>query len=131
MNVASKELCQELHKLSDWNDTEFIYYANGGVINDNVEYRQMVFDKPDHLPAYDCGYLLRKLPTSLEDNEGVPIAMYNGGEPITLIHLEDGSGKWLAEYHGWFWGQADKPEDALALLAIRLFEQKILTREQV
>lgn len=136
MSVSSLELSKKLYELSGWTDTDFIYYANGGIINDNVEYRPMVFDKPDHLPAYDSGYLLRKLPPELK-LDGLH---YVGDSKVNDFYLEmeapsGDSDKWIFFYSNGgeseFYGKgmlAYTPEDALCKLAIQLFEQGILER---
>jgi hypothetical protein len=93
----------------------------------------------DCLPAYDLGYLLRKLPKH-----------HNFGMPY-VSQANDGS-QWVASYVNWWalWeydgkGSAKKwhnevidaglhflantPEDAAAKLAIELFKQNLLTRK--
>lgn len=112
MHVASLELCKELFELSGWADTEHCYYANGGLVNgDIVHQRSMVIDKPDNVPAYDLGYLLRRLPryTAIEVDD-----------VISATHTN--------QDHRDFVELADTPEDAAAKLAISLFEQGILKK---
>lgn len=126
MHVASLNLCTELHKLSGWNDTDLVYYANGGEVSDDVHLRSTVFDKPENLPAYDAGYLLKKLQLA-------EVVDTHGG--ITLFDELCASGRrWRAIYRKEIRTSAeekasDTPEDALALLAIKLFEEKVLTHD--
>jgi hypothetical protein len=108
MTTASLELCKELYELSGWYDTHFAHTSmdikaqDGKNIDDEV------------CPAYDLGYLLRKLPTYTEVKSlkgDVPfIASYDNG--ISTRNC-----------------LADNPEDALTLLAIQLFKDGILQKE--
>lgn len=97
MNVASLELCKELYELSGW--------KTGG-------------DKPtwngrkgvNSAPAYDLGYLLRKLP-------------YHG--------VISGQGTFRQASCSGYIASSDTPEDALAQLAIELHKQGVLTSERL
>lgn len=107
MNVASLPLCKELYELSGW---------------DGVTQYHSVADAPDNIPAYDLGYLLRKLPNSL------PFKFYGGNStnPYTF-QLRKNKAYWLACYPSTELQEAaDTPEDAAAKLAIDLFKQGIL-----
>ena len=109
MNVASKELCEELYKLSGgWNDMDAAseYSVNGAFL-----YRR-----------YTLGYLLRKLPSAIRG--------YN------LILQTDGftGPYWCAYYDGtpvvYKTDYSDKnPEDAACKLSIELFKRGILKGE--
>ena len=60
MNVANLDLCKELYELSGWKATEKYHYIAGTYTDiDTVAFRGR---KYDGVPAYDLGYLLRKLP---------------------------------------------------------------------
>jgi hypothetical protein len=70
MNVASKELCEELRELSGWKKTDRYWHQR---LDDGAEtdkYNPFVAERPavwkttewKMTPAYDLGYLLRKLP---------------------------------------------------------------------
>jgi hypothetical protein len=124
MNVASLKLCKELYELSGWIETPFAYdisYADNWLrhIEDfpkNSRERQGV----SMIPAYDLGYLLRKLPMSVEIRnhhldklKGVVRGGW-AGDMMTRQHL-----------------MADTPEDALCKLCIELFKQGILTKEVI
>lgn len=108
MTSASLELCEELYELSGWVDTTY-------------------FDKDGKYQfAYDLGYLLRKLPNMVKDDDGTTVVTDDAsdGMPFSLTHCEDAS--WVADYQGYLYGHAATPEDAVAKLAIELFKQGIL-----
>lgn len=72
MNVASKELCEELYKLSGWhNGTHWSIVGEPRAVTD--------------FPKYDLGYLLRKLPDAIHNHEH---------DFTTRFHLKKGT-KWL------------------------------------
>lgn len=138
--VASKDLCEQLHELTGWDKThqkwnfgkrrKFVdYYTRGirrgsrtGEIEDYCE----VSESPNllgdgvvetaHVPAYDLGYLLRKVPSSFPSGPG----------EFGMLSVEFlGVDGWAAGYTSGFslpYAVADSAEDALATLAIRLVE---------
>src|SRR2546423_11794922 len=68
MNVASLELCKELYGLSSWKSEGCAVYALSGeskifqfVRNPGPNVISMDY----YIPAYDLGYLLRKLPANI------------------------------------------------------------------
>lgn len=115
MNVADKSLCQELWKLSGWggkykNETEFMWcedYTKPLWAQDNIK---AIIDAP----AYDLGFILRKLPANswvgkcIEEWES-PYAAHIGPEDE-------------------FNQNGDTPENAAVKLAIELFKQGVLTK---
>ena len=113
-DVAKRELCEELFELSGWNDTKLDWHRS-----DLTEFGREV------APAYDLGFLIRKLPhikdidfrveQNGESEEGYDWVAY--GIDYTK-HPLDESSRW--------WSNADTPENALALLCIELFKQGIL-----
>lgn len=111
MTTASLENCKRLFELSGWSDPTYTYQANGYTF---LTYNKKQPEIPNEYPAYDLGYLLRKLPHQLN------------GVIFSLIHHD--SGAWIARYvdtpH--HYGQAPTPEDAVALLCIKLIEDGIL-----
>lgn len=132
MNVASLELCKELYGLSGW-DSEYLQeYCQSGskraVYGADSGVGWYAYDKESaelhhknaypRYPAYDLGYLLRKLPHSIPDYFGID-------GHIDLYWYE---GKWWCDYGTKTHGKADTPDDATAMLAIELFEQGILTK---
>jgi hypothetical protein len=108
MNVVSLDLCRELYDLSDWNETEKWYGTGYG----DEDWAVGIYDPnvPDCLPAYDLGYLLRKLPAVLmaAEKNACVIDCGFGRHPIRA--------------------SASTPEDATAKLAIELFKHGILKR---
>lgn len=126
MNVASPTLCEELYDLSDCNwggwsgpDTDYVYVqkTKGFIIDGPDDFPpELVNSSLDKdpvywwVPAYDLGYLLRKLPhettlrKSIGDFEHDYIAM-----------------------HRIFNGVANTPEDAVAKLTIELIKVGVVT----
>lgn len=67
MNVASKELCEELYELSRWEDTDYahaVYIAPTDPPSAPrpaiVHQRELKWDYTHIRPAYDLGYLWKK-----------------------------------------------------------------------
>lgn len=147
MNVASLKLCKELYELSGWDNTE-LYHAQS-IFDEPVElsrYRTQK-DLDDEqgtgkllvwsysgveigsfkwtIPAYDLGYLLRKLPAWFRNGEFY--LSNDGAEKLgwTAGYMkEDNDG-----YLYWTMSElADTPEDAACKLAIELFKQGVLTK---
>lgn len=104
MNVASLELCKELYELSGWSDP----YKYG----DRVEHYH-----PYEVPAYDLGFLLRKLPNEITHH-------------LDRFHLIRGEDNWYAKYECFktndIFTLANTPEDAAARLCIELIKQGLL-----
>lgn len=109
MNVASLELCKKLYELSGWEGDEDIYM--------HQERSKWVKGKGSYItnlvPAYDLGYLLRKLP-AVHNHDYLQLRKVN-------------SDLWVA-YYPEIGGHADTSEDATAKLAIELFKQGILKK---
>lgn len=130
MNTASLDLCKELYELSGWNDNDKWYCLKNFTTDPEYELEDspIVADYiPDgNIPAYDLGFLLRKLPQQLAliqtyDNKWqakwtVPIPVTYVSQPTALIQL------------GAYFQDADNLEDATAKLAIELFKNGILTK---
>jgi hypothetical protein len=140
MYVASLEVCKDLYKLSAWEGTEFDYAREWDkpashpdcrlvlpayyLIGHN-EHREFG-TKIERIPAYDLGYLLRKLPIEFED---------------FWLELTSAGQNWYAGYWSgltqnyWVIGktrmaiEANTPEDAACKLAIELFKQGALTKD--
>lgn len=102
MNVANLENCKRLYELSWWDDDDlerFDHHIEGGS------------STIDNIPKYPLGYLLRKL------------------KSCSVMHF--GNGKYGANTGGILDSlklliEAETPEDATCLLAIKLFEEGIL-----
>jgi hypothetical protein len=108
MNVASRDLCIELKKLSQWGETDFCW--NGDHLTPAYWPEDMRSKDIDSNPAYDAGYLLRMLPDvslwgGFNQKWG---AMYKNDERIKQLGAT--------------------PEDALCKLAIELFKKKVLKK---
>lgn len=106
MNTASLELSKELYELSDWYDMTYVYARGGALALRRIDIDQHVNHVFEEPPAYDLGFLLRKLPNN------------------TRIEKDD---------HGYYvvrhWIATDgfvEAADAAATLAIELIKQGIL-----
>lgn len=116
-DIASQSLCRELYELSGWSDLPAEQWHG---------YEAGTYDLPVRVgstPAYDLGYLLRKLPegTQLRRNKAEPRKRSNWrGEWVVGIYGHN--------YRG-VYGAADTPEDAAVKLAVELFKQNILRKE--
>ena len=136
MNTASLELCKELHNLSGWTSEddrsiqwwciERAHKIDGELYDETswlIDYETHAGKNRNQyaIPAYNLGYLLRKLPS-----------------PFTMIHRDNGWECGIdnpAEHDvrvkpAQHWQSADTPEDAACKLAIELFKQGILTKER-
>lgn len=137
MNVASKKLCEELYAVSGWINTQNYWkslighdvktWSDWQVVDFNSVTIPEAFGERTY-PAYDLGFLLRKLPLERESVMGEPIELH--------LRYDGHEGHWLAEYtDGDFIvlepeliGEADTPENALIKLAIELFKSGVLTK---
>lgn len=117
MNTTSLELSKELYELSHWDlddDNDTVY--------DNPDDNPFKIDGVPQriIPAYDLGYLLRKLVT---DDQLV----------LDYIEIDFNGVNWRAYVKQDFgkdelFETADTPEDCAAKLAIELFRQGVLKR---
>lgn len=146
MNVASKELSEELYELSGWgwyiapDATREHYYrsrykdddeawVDGELVvmtpRERINIQMSMLSQPE-FPAYDLGYLLRKLPDYVKlfrnDKHKWYCATVTGGfkHPGNQLGQPDTA-------HSWY--IADTPEDAAVELCIELFKQEILHKE--
>lgn len=122
MSVASLELCRELYQLSGWDGTHFLYTKSGKVST----IASMFSYKP--LPAYDLGYLLRKLPPELSDEDSrVYLSMNISMTQNWCARYADAAGNRMNIEKFY----APTPEDAACKMAIKLFKQGILAPTQL
>jgi hypothetical protein len=114
-NTANLELCEELFGLSGWGNSK----------NDYVP-PHTIYPKGKIVPAYDLGYLLRKLPREYQN-----VNFYRKGELWGIINNYDTGGFKIYVDKGVrvVTIEAQTPEDCLAKLAIELFKNGILTKE--
>lgn len=144
MNVASRSLCKELYDLSGWGRTgkhtvsdvqiwwvkaedvsSGIYFVDDGewVVSPSI----LSFnDGAEYFPAYDLGYLFRKVQVAL----GVGVRFVDPDNPLAT-DLKEWHGKYIA-FNPWLkqrdYAFANTPEDALCKLAIWLFQREVLIR---
>lgn len=128
---ASLENCKRLFKLSGWEDTDKWLIVNefgeSSPINSKAIHNKSY-------PAYTAGYLLRKLPDRIQDDNGNYFALMgfpNGINPWFAYKggLDGKDARWPIDRGIPFYKrvfQADTPEDALCLLSIRLIEEGVL-----
>jgi len=128
MHVASLQLCRALYALApDWNDTYCSWFIDdvvpdGGLLG-QPRSEPMVGLRGSRLhavfsevPAYDLGFLMRKLPNGYGLVKGV------GGSWIAfdLITMQSQNGE-----------RNDTPEDAVVMLCIKLRRQGTSPKEAV
>jgi len=145
-DVASLELSRELYKLSGWKDTIYWWrfhklnklsklYTFNEMDNDRYRFRNSpetprFNEENEFFPAYDLGYLLRKLEAS---EKTIGIEYHSLEQPLSM-DLKEWAGLYTAstadmpqrEYP-----YAGVPEDAAGKLCIELFKRGILKREGV
>lgn len=133
MNVTSLDLCKELYELSGWIHVNFAWST------ENPHYAEFrvraALNTLDDAPAYDLGYLLRKLPAQIDFNdEIVKLTVDRQSEktwrasyayPVERVKSKRKYADWKFTAY-----QANTPEDAACKLAIELFKQNILTRDK-
>lgn len=114
MNVAELSLCKTLWELSGWGDTYARWSIKGDATGDHESARVNMLGVGD-IPAYDLGYLLRKLPALCS---------------VDSISQKDGRREWSvsAPFKLDTYTTADTPEDCAAKLAIELFKQGVLKK---
>ena len=134
MNVASLENCKRLYELSGWRATDkyhVLNHRNTWIIGGNPDFENKVLEslaegrgtfKLDRVyPAYESGYLVRKLPPQVKIHKD-----YDANPELP----EETPAFYYALYNqrglGIYNFGAETPEDALCLLAIKLFEEGIL-----
>jgi hypothetical protein len=141
--TASLENCKRLYELSGWSQTRFAW--SGFKSPKIIDGRQNLTPEFNQYPAYDSGYLLRKLPDSIHNHEHDFTTRFNTKKIGENYFVEYSNHLWWRNNKGKFTRLgfdtshddmaymvkpicADTPEDALCKLSIRLFEQGILKR---
>src|SRR5581483_6240697 len=116
MKTANLELCRELFILSKWE-------------GDGTKWGEVYEPWGVNIPAYNLGYLIRKLP-----NFNIQIKKHTR---VSRISADKNHTEYIAEYRHFDAGEhimnprlyaeyADTPEDAAAKLCCQLFQQGIL-----
>lgn len=134
MNVANRELSEELFKISGWGQTSFHFVAHRKYESDEYMDAELQYltNIPNELrwtgakirPAYDLGYLLRKLPATIKDTDGLTCSwgLWKGIDGYTTAYgSPDGEDFEVMKV-------ADTPENATAKLCIELLKQGILKK---
>lgn len=121
-DVASLDLCKELYELSGWGDDEIIHF---GYREDGTVAHFRVW--PAMCPAYDLGYLVKKLPSPLVVHEPPQcfVELKRYGEPWVAMYRQENTMQPVAALRF----DSLTPEDAAAKLCIELFKQGILRVE--
>lgn len=110
------KLCKEVYKRTEWRDVEYLYFNSvGGWVLEHHgsqdEANETLENEPgDWLPLYTSGYLLEKLPKSINGRQlngwyEDDCTTYGYGQDVTVWHYE-----------------ADTPLKALLKLTIALHE---------
>lgn len=119
---ANESLCKELYQLSEW------YEQDDYMFLDHPHY----YDKRRDFiaPKYSLGYLMRKLPPVIQDpydKKFKHIQMWINGDGTAHIgYVEPYAHDDKVAYAQ----SSDEIEDVAAKLAIELFKQGILTKEE-
>lgn len=146
MNTTSLEISKRLYELSGWMGTYCCWDKTPD--KDDWHVRQLVTINPPETngkyPAYDLGYILRKLPHHLYIEDGTK---YTFEYSVGAERTHDIGGQYQLELEKWEDNDyalrymchsngigtypksathADTPEDAVGLLAIKLFEEGVL-----
>lgn len=132
MNVAKLELCKTLYELSEWGKSALagelhpdFWYTPG---NKLPTYGNRGYLKA--IPAYDCGYLLRKLPRHLTiKNQLYHLCIINGNKQDDnwiADYVTMGRECWLHEGDRAQLTEDAEIENALCKLAIELIKQGII-----
>lgn len=125
IDVAVLSICKELSEISGWGDTYWNYSRSSHYKDTEPEHPFVLGHRgsvetqelKERYPAYDLGYLLRKLPERTE----------NIRDTVLLGRATDNK-VWSIVYQD-LCCIADTPENAAAELAIKLFKQGILKKE--
>lgn len=132
MNVAPLDLCRELYELSGWGADCEHHWLHRDLYNRMPRQSDLKDgqSEEDYAPAYDLGYLIRKLPGHIVLTsttwDGIHTEKPKGQEldyQASACYQSNVKGLLVQEV-------ANTPEDALCKLAIQLFKQGVLTRNQ-
>lgn len=127
-SVASLNLCKELYELSGWDDVGYGWFKYGKHLSGDKEVWDIGREAISEFPAYDLGYLLRKIVETSYPGKTIDIR-YNHPEQMLATAPREWIGKYTASFADMRQGDypyADTPEDALCKLALELIKQGIL-----
>lgn len=125
MNVADKDLCQELYEVSGWSDTHLRwnqFMSKEAVWQIYESSEKVVFaGYVGYAPAYDLGYVLCKLHRATIHHKWVDgESTYTARISVAKEHKTSANTVYKSE--------SETPENAAVKLAIELFKQGILKR---
>lgn len=124
MDVASLELCKELYEFSGWDGASYIHEClpNKSYVTTLSAHSMEHYKDNYYYPAYDLGYLLRKLQVTAD--------WTHGRFDFSHCYDDENGYHWVASYNSYDnnfpIGIASSPEDAACKLAIELFKQGVL-----
>ena|SRR3990167_2142342 len=124
MNTTSKDISKRLYELSGWGDRCEVYFSWQTKYDKVITTKEQGaedsdgFLRPWAVPAYNLGFLLRKIPANTSIYDWVQIGK----------HEKDYEVSWWIETDFIDSFSADTPEDAVAKLCIQLFESSILKK---
>lgn len=128
--VADLDLCKELYRLSLWSKNQFRYdnfVDNEWHLCETIAHWPVAGHEFDNIiPAYDTGYLLRKLPPVIQDPYDKIFKYFqmwiNGNSEVNCGYVEPYAHDDKVSYYQ----QAYKVENALCKLSIELFKSEVL-----
>jgi hypothetical protein len=123
MNVTSRKISKALYEISGWSNTHF-WHNEASAVTEPTMKMWVLSDHEggyDRSPAYDLGYLLRKL----EHLEGLAVVRYHTTNDILSWAVEVDAVDSFEEKE---FEIAETPEDAAAQLCIELFKQGVLIK---
>lgn len=123
--TASLELSKELYELSGWIGTHNFYWNGKAACDISAETIEWGLEHYNHnaFPAYDLGYLLRKLNTPKHTT--LVGSLGGNSKRYSASYIPDELGKYDIEV---MHRKSDTPENALCSLAIALFKAGVLTK---
>lgn len=117
MKVTSKEISEELYKLSGWESTYWYHYKGGKVYP---------ISRSDGMicAAYDLGFLIRKLPGQIiEKNLQYDLELKKYDLTYGAYYNHDSYDHGALSLYSY---EESTPEDAVALLAISLIKEGVI-----
>ena len=130
MQVAELSLCKQLYELSGW-DTASKYLWIEAHQEYDIDNGDTFNQEHPAIPAYDAGFLLRKLPRQIGSYWLRMITPFT--TDWRFDYFDQGSQERLwsnTENKADSMCVADTPEDALCRLAVELFKEGVLTKSQ-